>query len=212
MDGSPATAGNFPNHEADMTPQFGERAFTFLFRIKNLPKETSLPNWEVANSTGWSVGNFPDVTDATEPRISNQTALTARLPATLSDTDIRAGFGFGEWTTIFEAGPQSVGGVSPAHEGTQWKLGWSSAIETKDGTIISNWNAPHERDWESRVVAVKKDGTLAATRNRSTGQNQTEWRFSGFPIAEVKAFAFQVRRVQWVEFHGIKLAPVALEK
>ena len=195
-----------------MTPQFGERAFTFLFRIKNLPKETSTPDWEVANSTGWSVGDSPDVADTKDQRISGQTCLTAKLPATLSDTDIRAGFGFGEWTTIYETGTQSVGGVSPTHEGTQWKLGWSSAIETKDGTIISNWNAPIERDWESRVVAVKKDATFATTNNHTRGQNQTEWRFAGFPLADVKAFAFQVRRVQWVEFSGIKLGPQPLEK
>jgi serine/threonine protein kinase len=207
MDGSPATAADSPSPEPDTTPQFGERVFIFHFRVNNLPKGTSLRDWEVANSTGWSVGEGLMLGTGSEPRLSGQGNVTARLPSSQRDTDIRVGIGFGEWTTIFEAGPQSVGGVSPSHEGVTWTLGWSSAIETKDGTIISNWNAPRERDWNTRVVAVKKDGATVATNDHSTGQNQTEWRFSGFPLADVRAFAFQVRRVQWVEFRGIKLAP-----
>ena len=212
MDGSLTTAGELPNHETDMTAQFGERAFTFLFRVNNLPKGTRLLDWEVSNSTGWSIGDGLALGTGSEPRLAGQDSVIARLPSTLSATDIRAGFGFGEWTTIFEAGTQNVGGVSPTHEGVLWKLGWSSTIETKDGTIISNWNAPLNRDWETRVVAVKKDGTIVPTNNHTRGQSQTEWRFSDVPMFELNGFAFQVRRVQWIEFRGIKLAPTTLEK
>ncbi len=207
MDGSPATVAAVSNPVAEIAAKSGERAFVFLFHVNNLPEGTRLLETEVANSEGWSCDTQRNLEAGADKRINRNIGLTARLPAKSSTADIRVGFGFGEWETIFDSGSQSVGGSSPLHEGVRWKLGWSAAIETKDGEIISNWNVKPNRDWESRVVAVKNNGEIVATNNRTTGQDQTEWRFSSVPMHELKTFYFQVRRVQWVEFRGIKLAP-----
>jgi hypothetical protein len=37
--------------------------------------------------------------------------------------------------------------------------------------------------------------------------NQTEWRFPGLALAAVQEFRFQARRIRWVEFRGVSLAP-----
>ena len=211
MDGSPAAAPDLEIIKADRDPKPGERSLAFVFKMSELPESTKLLDWEVENSEGWTVGNANNLLTK-DGQMSGLVHVTARLPATLRATDLRAGFGFGEWTTILESGTQSVGGATPEHDGVRWKLGWSAATETKDNRIVINWNAPRIRDWETRVVAVKKDGTTVATDDHTTGQDQTEWRFSGVAMSDLMSFGFQVRPVYWMEFRGIQLAPNSLEK
>jgi hypothetical protein len=125
----------------------------------------------------------------------------------LRATDIRIGFGFGEWATVFGSGQSGPGSTSPMHDGVRWQLGWSAPIETKDGETVTNWTVPRNPDWETRVIAVKSDDTEVTTGNRSSANDQTTWRFANLPLSQVKDFRFQVRRVQWVEFRDVTLAP-----
>lgn len=211
MNGAPVAAPTAGlNTDPDQTPKAGERAFTFVLETKDLPPGTTLQNCDVPNSRGWSFHH--DIRPIDEKRMSGPVALSARLPAHFSKADIRAGFEIGDWTTIFETGPQSIGGATPAHEGTRWKLSWSSAIERKDGVVVSHWNVPRVPEWGSRVVLMKKDGTLVSTNDHTTGQDESEWRFSGVPLAEIGSFGFQVRRVQWIEFRDIPLVPISSGK
>ncbi len=212
MDGSPANAGPFLNKGASANAGVGERGFEFVFHMKNLPANAHLTTWQVENSYGWASGDTPQLASAPGQPLADHQAIVATLPATLRATDIRIGFGFGEWETVFESGQGGPGGTSPTHRGVMWKIGWSAPLETKDGETVTNWTAPRDPDWETRVIAVKNDGTEVTAANRSSANDQTTWRFRDLPVQEIKSFNFQVRRVQWVEFHGIKLAPRALEK
>ena len=207
MDGSPANAGPFLNKGATASAGAGERGFEFVFHIKNLPPGAHLTTWQVENSQGWASGSAPELASAPGQRLADHKVLAATLPATLRATDIRIGFGFGEWETVFDSGTSGPGGTSPTHRGVNWKLGWSAPLETKDGDLVTNWNGPRDPDWETRVVAVKNDGSIVTTDNRSSANDQTTWIFPKLPVAELKTFHFQVRRVQWIEFRGIKLAP-----
>ena len=207
MDGTPASEGPFLNKGASANASIGERGYEFVFRMTNLPPSATLTTWQVKNSYGWATGDAPELATAPGKPLTGYQAIAATLPATLGATDIRIGFGFGEWETVFDSGSSGPGSTSPRHQGVMWKLGWSAPLETKDGETVSNWSVSRDPDWETRVVAVKNDGSEVTTANRSSANDQTTWRFSGLPVAQVKTFHFQVRRVQWVEFRGIELAP-----
>ncbi|MEO7317874.1 MAG: hypothetical protein ABIZ56_02675, partial [Chthoniobacteraceae bacterium] len=206
-DGSSASEGPFLNKGASANARIGERGYEFVFRMTNLPPSATLTTWEVKNSHGWASGDAPELAAAPGQPLAGYQAIAATLPATPRAADIRIGFGFGEWETVFDSGSSGPGSTSPTHHGVMWKLGWSAPLETKDGETVSNWSASRNPDWETRVLAVKNDGSEVTTANRSSANDQTTWRFSGLPVAQVKTFHFQVRRVQWIEFHGIALRP-----
>ncbi|HZJ15837.1 MAG TPA: protein kinase [Chthoniobacteraceae bacterium] len=207
MDGVPIVGEAYLNSGAHVAASPGQRGYEFVFRLNNLPPEATLVSWQIANSSGYATGNAPELASAPGKALPDHQAIAAALPATLRATDIRIGFGFGEWVTVFGSGQSGPGSTNPMHDGVRWQLGWSAPLETKNGETVTNWTVPRNPDWETRVVAVKSDDTEAATGNRSSANDQTTWRFTDLPLAQVKDFRFQVRRVQWIEFRGVALAP-----
>jgi hypothetical protein len=139
--------------------------------------------------------------------LKDHVGVSATLPEGASAANMRAGFGFGEWNTIFETGQGGPGSVSPEFEGVRWPLSWSDSTETKEGDLATSWHAPHMEDWETRVLAIKDDGTEIAPTSRNESNDQVSYRFPKLPVTQLKKLQFQVRRVFWVEFRGIKLAP-----
>ena len=209
MDGSAASTGPFTNSGAQAHAGLGQRGYEFVFRINNLPKDATLVTWQIANAFGYATGNAPELVAEPGKPLAGHQAVAATLPATLRATDIRIGFGFGEWETVFGSGTNGPGGTNPFHDGVRWQLGWSAPLETKNGETVTNWTVPRNPHWETRVIAVKSDGTEVTTGNRSSANEQTTWRFADLPLAQVRDFRFQVRRVQWIEFRGVALAPSA---
>ncbi len=128
MDGSPASAGPFLNKGVSADAGAGERGFEFVFHMKNLPANAHLTTWQVENSYGWASGGTSELASAPGQPLAGHEAIAAKLPATLRATDIRIGFGFGEWEAVFETGQGGPGGTSPTHKGVMWKLGWSAPL------------------------------------------------------------------------------------
>ncbi len=116
--------------------------------------------------------------------------------------------GSGSWETIFTNGLGGPGGTEIQRGGMKWQLGFSAPLETKEGATVSIWTAPRHDAWETRVIAVRNDGTEVANGTRSSANDQATWTFADLPLATVRDFHFQVRHVDWVEFRDIALAPM----
>ncbi len=89
-----------------------------------------------------------------------------------------------------------------------WEVTHGSAVEAKDGDLSVTFSNGRHTDWQSRIVAVIMSGEEIPTEKESRVNDQTEWRFPGQTLSAVKEFRFQVRRMEWIEFRGIALAPV----
>ena len=66
------------------------------------------------------------------------------------------------------------------------------------------------KEWETRVVAVDKDGQEHASSGSNSGGEAFEQQtatFSQLPLENVSEFRFQVRPYRWVEFRNVSLEP-----
>jgi hypothetical protein len=133
MDGVPIVGEAYLNSGAQVSASPGQRGYEFVFRMNNLPPDATLVTWQIANSFGWATGNAPELASAPGKALPDHQTIAATLPATLRATDIRIGFGFGEWATVFGSGQGGPGGTNPMHDGVRWQLGWSAPLETKNG-------------------------------------------------------------------------------
>jgi hypothetical protein len=211
MDGGPASEGPFFNSGPKAFPDSGERAWEFVIHARDLPDGSSGPWWQIDDCTAWSGGETPSLAANPSARLPNYHLVAARMPRSLGQTNVRVGFASGEWRTIYESNPRSPSGVSFSREGEQWTLAAGSAVESKDGETMVTFSGGRHPMFETRVAAMLATGQLVPGTGSSVN-DQSEWRFSGTPLASIAKFHFQVRPVKWVEFRGVRLAPEPIEK
>ena len=96
--------------------------------------------------------------------------------------------------------------MSVNHDGVQWQIMHSMALETKDGILALTLTGSRHENWQFRVIVVNTTGGEITTGSFSQAGDHSDWHFTGVKLADVKEFCFQVRPYQWIEFRGIALA------
>ncbi len=207
MNGSPALEGPFINRGSKAGAGPGQRGYEFVFRTRDLPEGASTLSWRLPAAFGWAGGGAPVLASAPNAPIMGGEMLSVTLPVRLSRVDVRVGLAAGSWETLRENGPGNSIATTVAYGGENWAITQASTIESKDGATIVTYASPAHPNWQTRVAAVLQSGEEVATTRVSILNEQSEWRFEKLPLENVRAFRFQARPFEWVEFRDIALAP-----
>ncbi len=207
MDGMDGAEGPFLSPATGVTPSRGERACEFIFHLRDIPAGSSPVAWLIEHASASAGGDAPSLLEKPGTPLPGYLAIAAALPDSRDRTNIKLGLASGNWRTMASGEPNSIAGTSVHHDGVQWEITRGTAVETKDGSLAITFTSTRHADWQDRVIAVNAADEEITTKNSSQVGAQTEWIFPGLTLTAVKEFRFQVRRMDWIEFRGIALAP-----
>ena len=135
--------------------------------------------------------------------------ISATVPKSARTATIKVGVGIGAWETVANQVPGGSGMTGVSHQGSNWVVSFPKAEGGPGGARILVTHTV--RDWETRVLAVDKDGKEhTAPSSESSGTDaftQIIAKFPELPLEQVKEFQFQVRSYEWVEFRDVALQP-----
>jgi tRNA A-37 threonylcarbamoyl transferase component Bud32 len=209
MDGRHSAEGPFELPAGSQVfPSSGQRAYEFVFRLRDLPAAASGVHWLVEEAASFAGGGAPVLASNPAAPLSDSLALAVVLPASRDRANIKLGLAAGTWKTLTGNAPGNSVGTSMTHGGEEWRIAQGTALETAEGSLFVTYTNSRYNDWQARVIAVRPGGEEVSNGIESRVNDQSEWRFSGLKLADVKEFRFQVRRFEWVEFRGIPLTPL----
>jgi predicted Ser/Thr protein kinase len=128
----------------------------------------------------------------------------------LKQFTVQIGVASGPGTVISTRGPQGASGEGTSlPDGTRLHLMSTSPIEGRDFISLAYSYSPLP-DWNANITAVDNDGQIHVAASSGTSDDelaQTEARFDGLKLSDIKEFRFAVRKYEWMEFRNISLLP-----
>jgi hypothetical protein len=204
-DGNPAREGPFKVEGVSVNAD-GGMAREFVIRMAGLPAGASEPVWEFEGGGSRATGGRPSLAARSLPDM-RQAAV--QFSSAAHTANLKIGFGWGAWETLCSE-PGTSGSASSSHdrEGHTWQVSFSQPTEKAGSAMVTV--AHSVKEWETRVVAVDKEGQEHASSGSNSGGEAFEQQtatFSQLPLEDVSEFRFQVRPYRWVEFRNVSLEP-----
>ena len=208
MDGLAAKEGPFLIPGGRVFAERGERAYEFVFHLRDLPDGSSLPAVKIEDMHAGAFGMAPALAAKPAEPLPGYASAAASLPESVERANVKVGVAYEPWQMVSQNAPNNSMEFTGVVGGCEWKVTHGVGVDTKAGEVLVTFSYIPFLDWETRVVAVKQDNTEVSATRTSRINHQSEIYFSGLTLAEVRFFRFQVRPFRWVEFRGIALAPV----
>lgn len=205
-DGAPIGTGAFVTQGSDSTATEDEQVREFVLRVKDLPADASELTWKLEPSVKWVGGQGGPANQQETPELER---IAATLPKSAKKISVKASVAMGPWDTLAETAAGLTSIQRPKRHGTTYTVSFTEAVESEGRTTITVAHTVQNQD--VRIVAIDLDGKEHANFGfKSTGSDQFTQlmaTFNGLPLARVKAFRFQVRPYQRVEFRNVALNP-----
>lgn len=208
-DGSLPTNTGYELRSPAENSQSGRVSKDAVFRISGFGRDVEGPLFEAEPSSGCASGGMVYLNGQRVPGLLQ--ARFAWPPQTRAAT-IYAGFAVDSWRTVHTQdarGNNITTEILP--DDPRWEFHVHGVSEVTEGAQITIVMGRDHRDWRTRLVALDTNDVVH-THHRAAGTPQgdaTIWTytFPGLPLAQVKAFRVDVRRVRWVEFRDVALEP-----
>jgi len=181
-----------------------QTAREFVIRCSGLPADASWPKWKIDPPVGWAGGGVGYEPNQGAPELK---MISATVPASARSATLRVGVAMGPWETVAEGDAGGTSMSSTSRHGQNWTVSFLKASEL-DGS--SRTTVIHTvKDWNTRIVAIDANNVEHTTHDMegegTDAFSEKTATFTDLPLVQVKAFRFQARPYQWIEFRNVSL-------
>ncbi|HAB18089.1 MAG TPA: serine/threonine-protein kinase [Verrucomicrobiota bacterium] len=208
-DGTPITNATFQvRGPADMMVAGAEKT-ELAFRVFGLTNQADSVQFDFSPTASVSTGGTI-LRDGM--KLADGWPMRVAWPASTRTGTIRLGYLFAGWRTIADFDEETHKSlVTTLPNDPQWATGFNHMSSDEGGTYVTMVLGPETKQWQTRVVAVDRDG-VEHVHQRASGTPQEKsstwtYTFEGLVKSQVKNILVQVRPVHWVEFRNVALKP-----